>query len=61
MSFIRIELVLVFLSSNKTLRQKLVSGVGYTCERPNYAFLWNNENLGAVSLGSSGKLEVRLS
>ena len=42
---------MVCVYSNKTLRQKLVPGVGYCCDRPNYAFVWNNVDLGTFGFG----------
>jgi hypothetical protein len=34
--------VMVSLYSNEILRQKLVPGVGYCCDRPGHAFVWKN-------------------
>jgi hypothetical protein len=47
--------VMLSLHSNKTLRQKLLSGVGY-CDRPDYAFVSMDVDLGTLDLESSGML-----
>jgi hypothetical protein len=36
----------VSVHSRKTLRQKLVPGVGYYCDWGDHAFVWNNVDLG---------------
>ena len=51
----RVTLVMVSVHSNKTLRQKLVPGVGNGCDRSDHAFVWKN-----VDLESIGMLKVRL-
>jgi hypothetical protein len=56
MSIIRVALVMVSVHSSKTLRQKLVLGVGYSCERPNHAFVWNNVDFVTLDMESSGML-----
>ena len=44
LSFIKVVLVMVSLHSNETLRQNLVSGVRYCCDRSDHAFVGKNVN-----------------
>jgi hypothetical protein len=59
LSFIRLALVVVSVHSSKTLRQlgyvlftelrqELVPGVGYCCDRHDHAFVWKNVDLGTL-------------
>ena len=52
LSFIKLALVMVSVHSSKTLRQKLVPGVGYCCDRPDHAFVWKNVDFGTLDLES---------
>jgi hypothetical protein len=56
LSFIRLPLAMVSVRSSKTLRQKLLLGVGYCCDRPDHGFVWKNMNLGILDLESHGML-----
>jgi hypothetical protein len=53
---IRVALVMMSLHSSKTLRQKLVPGVGDCCDRPDHVFVWWNVDLGTLDLGGSAML-----
>lgn len=47
----------------ETLTEKKVrirSGVGYCCDRPEYAFVWKNIDLGTLNLESGRMLHVEL-
>lgn len=47
-------MVMVSLPSNETLRQKLVPGVGYCCDRHDHTFVLKNVVFGALANESSG-------
>jgi hypothetical protein len=41
-------------SSKTQLRQKLVSGTGYCCDRSDHVFVWKNVDFGTFDLESHG-------
>ena len=49
-------MAMVSVHSNKTIRQKLVLGVGYFCDKPGHAFVWKNMDFGTLDLASGGRL-----
>jgi hypothetical protein len=40
----------------KTLRQKLIPGIGYCWDRPDHVFVWRNVDFGTLDLESNGML-----
>jgi hypothetical protein len=56
LSSIKIALVRVSVHNSKILRQKLVPGGGFFCDRPDHTFVWKNVAFRTLDLESSGML-----